>query len=570
MRKYLAVALVVLLALGTQPPPAQARGDIWSAKAIRALEGLLSSTGDMPLSTNTATTGVTVTGSTAGATLGSDVVVNGTFTGNATGWTLGGGGGAPDWAYASNNVTHGDSGGTTALQPSAALTVVAGTVYKVQFTISNYVAGTLTVSIGGTSASAVGANGTYNYTLAASNTANLLLTPTTTFNATVDTISVQTVTASAASFTITDGTTPEYFRVGPTSQRNFCIGDSQVCQYLSTGSSNNLCIGGQSCIQMTSGSVNTVLGPFAGNAITNGTENTLLGIGAGQNLKTGDRNTIVGRNGLANAAVHDNNQNACVGYTCLNAVTGDGNTSIGYNSGASAVTVNYSIALGHGADFTASNQLVIGGDDVAAAGITTAYIGRGVTNSAPPATVTVNGTGGSGSNIAGTSLTVGPGISTGTGVAAVNIQRNLVLTTGSTAQTQVPGMTFCPRKILSTTTATAQTVAIVDLPSNSAAGGEVHITVTCSDGTNFDSETQSATWSAVNKAGTLTLSTPTITASSAANNSGSCTIGFTIVAGTNQVLLKVTPAFTTIVPTSVFGYVDVITHQPSATAVACQ
>ncbi len=514
---------------------------------------------------------VIVNGNNAGATLATDIVVNGTFTGNATGWTLGGGGGAPDWAYASNTVTHGNGGGTTALQPSAALTVTVGTVYKVQFTISNYVAGTVTAGIGGVSGSAAGANGTYNYTLTATTTGNLLLTPTTTLDATLDTISVQAVTDRIVSLTINDGTTPEMFTVGPASQRNFCIGDSQVCRYLSTGSSNNLCFGGQSCIQMTSGNVNTVVGAFAGNACTNCTENTFIGVGAGQNVKTGDRNVAVGRNALANGALPDVNQNACVGYTCLNALVGDGNASLGYNSGAASATANYSIALGHGADITASNQLVIGGDDVAAAGITTAYIGRGVTNSAPPATVTVNGTGGSGSNIAGSAITIGPGISTGTGVSAVNVQRNLELASGSTAQTQVPGLTICPRKILSNTSATAQTIAIIDLASNSAGGAEAHITVTCSDGTNFDSETVSSVSSFVNKATAITVTSPgTTTATSAANNSGSCTIGQTWVAGTNQILLKVTPVFTTIVPTVVHVYAEVITHQASTVAVACQ
>ena len=79
---------------------------------------------------------LTVSGYTAAASFGSELVTNGTFTGDATGWTLGAGGGAPDWAYAANNVTHGDGGGTTALQPSTPLTFASGSRYLVSVVLS--------------------------------------------------------------------------------------------------------------------------------------------------------------------------------------------------------------------------------------------------------------------------------------------------------------------------------------------------------------------------------------------------------------------------------------------------
>lgn len=178
-----------------------------------------------------------------------------------------------------------------------------------------------------------------------------------------------------------------------------------------------------------------------------------------------------------------------------------------------------------------------------------------------------------GSNISAANLTLGTQVGTGTGVGGVNSTwRPIVKASGTTAQTTAPGLTICPTKTLSNTTATAQTVAIIDLASNSAAGAEAHLTVTCTDGTNFDAETVSSVNSFVNKATVLTIGSAggVTTATTAANNSGSCTIGQTWIAGTNQVLLKVTPVFTTIVPTTVTVYAEVITHQPSAVAVACQ
>jgi hypothetical protein len=96
----------------------------------------------------------------------------------------------------------------------------------------------------------------------------------------------------------------------------------------------------------------------------------------------------------------------------------------------------------------------------------------------------------------------------------------------------------------------------------------VFITLVATDGTNFDSETQTANLSYVNKATVMTVSTPTITASSAANNSGSATIGFTATGASPTISLKVTPVYSTIVPTTVTMYAEI--HNHGAGAVACQ
>jgi len=432
----------------------------------------------------------TVTGTNGGAALGSELTTNGTFTGNANNWTLGGGGGAPDWAYNSNNVTHGNSGGTTALQPSPALTIAAAGVYKVSFVLSAVTTGSVTVSLGGTNAPAASSkNGSFAYTITATNTNNLLFTPTTTFVGTLDTVTVQQLTANTASMTITDTGTPNSIFVGPASQRNFCLGSSTSCQYMTTGSSNNLIIGANtSGALITSGNINTFYGHATGTACTNCTNNVLIGGAAGQNIATGDSNTCVGVSACANVANTDADSNTCVGKASCNVTTGDFNAMLGATTGGSG-TASFCLALGAGADCTASNQAVIGGDDSSLYGITSFIIGNGVVNATPATNVTITSTGGSGTDKTATNVIVAPGISTGTGTNTVSLSRNLKLATGSTAQTQVPGVTICPRKILSNTSATAQTIAIIDLASNSAGGATANITVTCSDGTNFDSET---------------------------------------------------------------------------------
>lgn len=203
--------------------------------------------------------------------------------------------------------------------------------------------------------------------------------------------------------------------------------------------------------------------------------------------------------------------------------------------------------------------------DVSLRRLAAASLVLGGANSATPVantfTVGESSRGGTDSNVAGASGTIKPGIGTGLGAGTkFCIQRNLMGATGSTAQSTIDGYCVGPSKTLSNTSATAQSLANISVPSNSAGGVFGTITVTCTDGTNFDSETQSFNVSYVNKATVLTVGTPAITTSTAANNSGSCTAGITAVAGTNSIDIKVTPVLTTIVPTTVTSYIELMNH----------
>lgn len=165
------------------------------------------------------------------------------------------------------------------------------------------------------------------------------------------------------------------------------------------------------------------------------------------------------------------------------------------------------------------------------------------------------------SNVAGAAGSIRPGVGTGNGAGSkIVFQRNLMGASGTTAQSQTDAVVVGESKTLSNTSATATSLANISVPSNSGGGCWGCITVVASDGTNFDSETQSFAVSYVNKATVLTIGTPAITASTAASNSGSTTIGITVTAGTNSVDIKVTPVFTTIVPTTVTAYVELLNH----------
>ncbi len=105
----------------------------------------------------------------------------------------------------------------------------------------------------------------------------------------------------------------------------------------------------------------------------------------------------------------------------------DGRYSIALGTFADAQFTE-SIAIGTDATTTASNQFVLG---AASYGITSLYLGEGVTSaSAATADITLQATGGSGTDIAGADFTIAGGQGTGTGVGG-----SIILQTASAGST---------------------------------------------------------------------------------------------------------------------------------------
>ena len=100
---------------------------------------------------------------------GSDLVINGGFAAD-TDWTKG-----ADWSIALGVATAAPGAGTV-LEPAAALTIEAGATYEVTYTMSGFVAGTCTVSVGGTNGTARGSNATFVERIVAGDTTNLKFT----------------------------------------------------------------------------------------------------------------------------------------------------------------------------------------------------------------------------------------------------------------------------------------------------------------------------------------------------------------------------------------------------------
>lgn len=119
-------------------------------------------------------------------------ISNGTFTGNATGWTLGSG-----WAYGTNNLAATAADATSAEQLAADQVAVpdkilSGIQYTVTFTVSGYSAGTVTPLLGTQAGTARSADGTYTENIIANGTTFALLggTGAAAFTGVIDTVSV--------------------------------------------------------------------------------------------------------------------------------------------------------------------------------------------------------------------------------------------------------------------------------------------------------------------------------------------------------------------------------------------
>jgi len=109
------------------------------------------------------------------------VLYNGNFTGAATGWTLNTG-----WAYNSNNVRH-TAGNVLTLEQSS-LPVYSKCPYRVTITMSNRTSGSVTVSLGGGTASSAISSNADNEAILTCGTANqtLVITPTSDFDGDID------------------------------------------------------------------------------------------------------------------------------------------------------------------------------------------------------------------------------------------------------------------------------------------------------------------------------------------------------------------------------------------------
>lgn len=187
-----------------------------------------------------------------------------------------------------------------------------------------------------------------------------------------------------------------------TGQSNISIG-TQSSHHLSGASQNNIFIGRSAgagtASNKNTGSDNTAVGHVAGQRLTTAVNNTLMGRDSGVNLTTGSANVFIGR-GSGASGVADRGSTA-IGTYAGEFNTGSRNILLGFGARTVVGTENA---------FVAGSVGNTGGADIAS--ILNVYFGNGMVAPAPVG-YTVNGTGGSGTNIAGGLVRIAGGRGTG-------------------------------------------------------------------------------------------------------------------------------------------------------------
>ncbi|MFZ6022612.1 MAG: hypothetical protein ACOYT9_04065 [Patescibacteria group bacterium] len=310
-----------------------------------------------------------------------------------------------NWSISGGVATH-TSGANTYTLASGAIspTIVAGSYYQIQVTVTTTTAGNLYLLLGGSNNATFGTTvGTVTESYVAyagSGNTNLAFTPDASWQGSIDNVSIRLVTKSSGAFAITnsDGTT------GGFEIRGGGLGYAQ-----------NTFVGWQTG-QYTTGNLNVGMGVFAFSNNTLGTNNVAIGAYAMQNATEGDYNVGIGRFALRSNTTGDSNVgigmnalfsnkngigNVAVGQDAGGSiVSGSYNTTIGWSAGDNITTGSNNIVIGYDIDApsaTASNQLNIGnfifGTGIDGTGTTVSNGKIGIGTSSPHVTFDVAGTG---------------------------------------------------------------------------------------------------------------------------------------------------------------------------------
>jgi hypothetical protein len=291
-------------------------------------------------------------GANATATLGSELVTNGDFTSNLSGWTDSG----ATWSWVTGSAKH-TSGSISNLSQN--VTVTSTNTYLIDFTISGRTSGNVTITLGAVTLVDNGAtttwsgNGTNKRTLvaAASGSVALTIVPSSTFDGSIDNISLRVVSLGTVTPTVavqnSDASAGVHIRSGGNTQWNTFVGidvgrsilsgynnsgyGGNALRTINTGL-NNTAVGYNALNLCTIGSSNTVVGSGAGYANVSAYGNALFGYISGTALTTGGYNCAYGSNSLIGATI--GSYTTAMGYASLTGLTSGNNvTALGAHSG---------------------------------------------------------------------------------------------------------------------------------------------------------------------------------------------------------------------------------------------
>jgi len=269
-----------------------------------------------------------------GQASGADLVTNGAFTTDFSGWTNGG-----NWVWSAGTASHVVGAVSALTQTLSGLTV--GLTYEVITTIVGRTAGSVTVWFSAQPSNAQGVTAT-KYLVALAASQDLIIVPTTDFNGAVDSITVRPISRSApqALFDTTPGNLVSEVRAvgtniaiglnalpAPLGSATGCVAIGNEALRSTVTTTGNTAIGCQAMSNSPTGGASTAVGYQALNGLGAG-NGTAVGYQAGKSLTTGVNNTIVGSSGLTTAT------------------TAAYNVAIGAAAMMSTTTANYSSALG--------------------------------------------------------------------------------------------------------------------------------------------------------------------------------------------------------------------------------
>jgi hypothetical protein len=227
-----------------------------------------------------------------------------------------------------------------------------------------------------------------------------------------------------------------------------------------------------------------------------------------------------------------------------------------------------SIVIGETTGCTATGQLVIGRADTQQ--VLNSWLGGTGPTSAAPIGYVIHGGEGAGTNIVGAALGLSPGMGTGNAASLpLTLFRQIEKATGTGVQTAAPAVVVCKSKILSNTSATAQTIATITTTTTTAGAVTVDYTVVANNGTLQDTDSGMVKVAWNNNAGTVAAAMTAVVLQADSDASGTLAATPTATVATNVVSIKVTPTWVTIVPTTVTSFAT-FTVASSGDTVVCQ
>ena len=316
---------------------------------------------------------------------GSEMISNGTFNTDTSGWSLGNCG-----TYGSGKVSFNYTGGCTHSLIQQDVSTVAGTTYMITFTTSDVTVDTMRLYLYHVSGDLVWAysgpglgNGTHTvvFTATYTGTEQLVLEALNYYSGgtwAIDNVSMKATNTVSPSLLVKGYDGNVWLSLGGVSNNNTGMGQNSFASTM-TGINNtafgeatlqrntigygNSAFGVQSLQLNTTGYRNTATGLVALGANTVGYRNTAFGYAALRSNTTGNYNTATGNSALSSNVSGSNS--AAFGSGALYYATGSNNTALGYQSGYDNTTGANNLFLGYNTGLgitTGSNNTILGGN----------------------------------------------------------------------------------------------------------------------------------------------------------------------------------------------------------------